>query len=221
MGSKSKMFLVVVLVLAGLAMVSCSKSSPSSADAQATATTVPTATSTPQQTVQSHFYTFETDTNGWVNGNSTHSMAEFVLSVAHNTNAAYCDAGSAGSLQLNVDFSSALNFYAIACLHFPSEINFEYHTITARVYIPAGMVTAVHPLTMSLYVRPSTWTTSFIGGTQVNVISSGWQTLQMIMYTYPYSDTYQHISEIGVQFMKDTSCTIAYAGQIYLDSVAW
>jgi|DewCreStandDraft_4_1066084.scaffolds.fasta_scaffold13542_4 hypothetical protein len=200
---------------------SCSKSSPTNPQPTNTPTPTYTATETPTQYPQTNFYNFETNTESWNAGSPLFSMDDFGISVAHNTNPIYCYNGSAGSLQLNTDFTKSLNLFAIASFSFSTEQNLEYHTITAKFYAPAGIVTTTNPLTVSLYVFLSTKGYSYWGELKP-LTTEGWYDLVLVIQESPIGgDYFQHISEIGIVIMKNTSSSVNYVGPVYIDEVAW
>jgi hypothetical protein len=188
-----------------------------------TATPYVTPTITPGAMIpQSHFYSFEAGMEGWVNGSAYLLYDGFGLSVAHNTDALYCDAASAGSLQLNTDFAGVSQSHAAVSISLGGDQNLEYHTLSARIYVPAGICTATNPIQAGVFLGSSSAGYAILAYSY-NVTSAGWHDLSWPITTFGGGIThYQHVDELGVVLYKDIStCTVTYAGPVYIDNVAW
>jgi hypothetical protein len=220
----SKVFIVFLAFFGLMALsyfTSCAKSTPSQSGPQSTATYTQTATNTPVQAAQTHFYTFDSGTDGWTAVSPNITMEGYGISVAQNTNPAYCYGGSSGSLQLNTDFTQALQFNAVACIDLGGNQDLEYHTITAEFYAPAGLAAATNPVTVGLYLWFADAGFYYVGDMQ-NITSAGWYSLQVVVQTYCCGLAYyQHVPEIGIVLNKGTSSTVNYVGPVYIDQVAW
>jgi hypothetical protein len=217
---KNSIVLTVLFLLMVVLAQSCKQNNSASPDPAPTNTPISTATPAPTLSAQSHFYTFETGTDGWVNGSTFYAGFDGLgLSVAQNTNALYCDGGSSGSLQLNVNFGLTNNFYAVAAINYGTAQNMAYRTLSARVYIPAGFATSTNPVTAII----ATWDGISAGSSGVGyttITSSGWITLQGNT-NWMDSSSFMNVKQLQIKFSKPSGCQITYSGPIYIDNVAW
>lgn len=182
-----------------------------------TVTCTATQTITPGATLPpSHFYYFETGTDGWSAGSPLNSDDAPGVSVEHSTNS-LCIVSS-GSLRLNADYTlTGLN--AIARIDLGGEENLEYRTVSATVYIPAGMITVPYN-SISLYLAGIN-TSYLVMSTPLDLTAGGCWDLYMYVPPDGGSDNRRRITEIGVIIMKNAGGSLAYTGPIYIDNVSW